>query len=143
LSFEEVKVNKFLGITLIVLALAIAIVPTFTDCQSQGKAITLPNGTTTPMKCHWTGVAEIATGVPLLAVGAMMTASRRKGNLRILGGMGGILGVFAILLPTQLIGVCQTSMLCHTAMQPSLVVLGSLAIVSSGMAIMLSRKAAE
>jgi hypothetical protein len=136
-------VNKFLGITLIVLALALAIIPTFTDCQSQGKAISLPNGSTVPMKCHWTGVGEIATGVPLLAVGAMMTASRRKTNLRILGGMGGILGIFAILLPTQLIGVCQSSMLCHTVMQPSLVVLGSLAIVSSGVAMVISRKASD
>ena len=135
--------NRILGIALIVFALAIAIIPTFTDCQSQGKAISLPNGSTVPMKCHWTGVGEIATGVPLLVVGAMMTVSRRKGNLRILGGMGGILGVFAILLPTQLIGVCQTSMLCHTVMQPSLVLLGSLAIVCSGLAMVLSRKASD
>jgi hypothetical protein len=56
--------NKFLGITLIVIALAIAIIPAFTDCQSQGRSLALANGGTTAMKCHWTAQAEIASGVP-------------------------------------------------------------------------------
>jgi len=137
-------VNRFLGVALIVMALAIAIVPAFTDCQSQGKALTLANGRTVPMKCHWTGVAEIATGVPLMAVGAMMTFTRRKRNLLGLGVMGSILGIFAILLPTQMIGVC-TSMtgLCNTVMKPTLVTLGSLAIVGSLGVMVIARKASD
>ena len=135
--------TKYLGIVLIVLALVIAILPGFTDCQSQGKSITLANGTTVPMKCHWTGVGEIATGVPLLAVGSIMTVTRRKGNLRILGTLGVVLGIFAVMLPNTLIGVCQTSMLCHTVMQPALTVLGSLAIAGSLGALVLSRKAQD
>ncbi len=136
--------NRFLGVALIVMALAIAIVPAFTDCQSQGKALTLANGRTVPMKCHWTGVAEIATGVPLMAVGAMMTFTRRKRNLLGLGVMGSILGIFAILLPTQMIGVC-TSMtgLCNTVMKPTLVTLGSLAIVGSLGVMVIARKASD
>ena len=133
--------NKFLGIALIVLALAIAIVPIFTDCQSQGKSLTLANGNSIPMKCHWTGLAEIAAGVPLIAVGAMMVANRRKENLLNLGIMGSILGILVILLPTNLIGVCQSAMLCNTAMKPALIVLGSLAIVASLATIVLARKA--
>jgi hypothetical protein len=136
-------VNKFLGVSLIVLALAISIVPGFTDCQSQGKSLTLVNGNSVPMKCHWTGVAEIATGVPLIAVGAMMFASRRKESQLTLGIMGSILGIFAILLPTKLIGVCQSSMLCNTAMKPALIILGSLAIAGSLVAIVLNRKAID
>jgi hypothetical protein len=135
--------TKYLGIFLIVLSLAIAIIPGFTDCQSQGKAIALANGNTVPMKCHWTGVGEIATGVPLLAVGVMMTATRRKGNLLMLGIMGSILGIFAIMLPNNLIGVCQTSMVCNTVMKPALTVLGSLAIAGSLGALVLSRKAKD
>ncbi len=135
--------TKVLGIALIVFALGIAIIPTFTDCQSQGKDLTTDTGKTIPMKCHWTGIAEIAVGVPLLAVGAMMTATRRKDNLLNLGIVGIILGVFAILLPTKLIGVCQSSMLCHTAMQPALIVLGSLVTVGSVISIVLSRKASN
>ena len=133
--------NKFLGIALIVLALAIAIVPSFTDCQSQGKSITLANGNTIPMKCHWTGIAEIGVAVPLLAVGATITANRRKDNLMSLGIVGLLLGGLAIAFPTGLIGVCQTpTMLCHTVMKPSLIVFGSLAIVGSAIAIVLSQK---
>jgi hypothetical protein len=135
--------SKYLGIFIIVMALAIAIVPHYTDCQSQGKAITLANGSTIPMKCHWTGVAEIATGAPLAVVGAMMIPTRRKGNLMALGVMGIVLGAFAVMLPNNLIGVCQTSMPCHTVMKPSLMVLGSLAIVGSMGALVLSRKAKD
>ena len=132
--------TKFLGIALIIFALAIAVVPFFTDCQSQGKALTLANGTSVPMKCHWTGLAEIATSVPLIVVGAMMVANRRKENLLNLGILGSILGILVILLPTNLIGVCQSAMLCNTAMKPALIVLGSLAIVASLAAIVLARK---
>ena len=124
--------NKIFGIVFIFLALAIAIVPTFTDCQSQGKSLALTSGKTVPMKCHWTGVAEIVTGVPLVAVGVMMAVTRKRTNLFSLGVMGVVLGIMAILLPTSLIGVCQTpTMTCHTVMRPALMVLGSVVIAGS------------
>jgi hypothetical protein len=137
-------VTKFLGIALIVFALGIAIIPTFTDCQSQGKALTTDTGKTIPMKCHWTGIAEIGVAVPLIAVGAMMTANRRKDDLRNLGILGIMLGGLAIAFPAGLIGVCQTpTMICATAMKPALIALGSLAIVGSAVAIVLSRKISD
>ena len=137
--------NKFLGIALVVVAVALAVVPAFTDCQSQGKAIVLANGKTVPMKCHWTGVGEIAVGVPLIGIGAMMIPSRRKTNLMNLGIMGIILGIMAVLLPNQLIGVCSTSMLCNTVMQPALTTLGGLVIAGSlgGLVLSLRRKDTE
>jgi hypothetical protein len=135
--------SKFLGITLVILALAIAIVPAFTDCQSQGKSISLANGKTVPMKCHWTGVAEIAVGVPLVGVGLMMIPSRRKVSLMNLGIMGSILGIMAVLLPNKLIGVCSSSMLCNTVMQPTLTALGAVAIVGSLGAMVLSFRTKE
>jgi hypothetical protein len=135
--------SKFLGITLIVLALAIAIVPAVTDCQSQGKSIALANGKTIPMKCHWTGIAEMTTGIPLVAVGAMMIASRRRRYLQSLGVLGGILGIIAILLPNTLIGVCSSTMPCNTIMQPTLTILGSLAIVTSLGGLVLSLREKE
>lgn len=133
--------NKFFGIAIIALALAIAIVPAFTDCQSQGKSLTTTTGKTVPMKCHWTGIAEIGVAVPLLTVGAMMTANRRKNNIMTMGILGIVLGGLAIAFPNGLIGVCATpTMLCHTVMRPTLTVLGSLAIVGSLGAMVLSRK---
>jgi hypothetical protein len=119
----------FLGLTLLVLGLAIAIIPQYMTCEHQDKYMTLVNGVQKPMKCSWTAKSEIAVGVPLAGAGVLMTVSRRKESLRNLALIGVILGVFVILLPTDLlIGVCRSNMLCHTAMKPLLTVLGSLAI---------------
>ena len=57
---------KAIGIALIIIAVALAIVPFFSDCESDGKMITLENGKQISMKCHWTGRAEIGVAVPLL-----------------------------------------------------------------------------
>jgi len=133
--------NKFFGITLIVLALAIAIVPAYTDCQSQGKSLTTSTGKTVPMKCHWNGIAEIGVAVPLLTVGVMMTVNRRKNNLMTMGVLGIVLGGMAIAFPSGLIGVCATpTMICHTIMKPALTAFGSVAIVGSLGAVVLTRK---
>lgn len=131
--------TRFLGVALLVFAVAIATIPQFTSCQSQGKVLELANGKTTSMKCYWTGQAELATGIPLFAVGAMTVFSRRKESLRYLGIMGIVLGAFAIALPTKLIGVCSSEMmLCHNVMRPSLITLGSLVIVTGGAGLIMS-----
>jgi hypothetical protein len=133
--------KMFLGISLAVIALAIAIMPSFTDCQSQGKSITLANGKTIPMKCHWTAKAEIGVGVPILAVGAMLPFTRRKSGFYMLSVMGVVLGAVAILLPNNLIGVCTSGMPCDTVMQPALTALGGLVIAGSLGGLVLARKA--
>jgi hypothetical protein len=135
--------NKVLGVALVVLALAITIIPQFTNCEAQGHVLTLASGKTTPMKCTWTARAEIATGVPILAVGAMMLFARRRESLRYLGGLGAVLGIFAMLLPTSLIGVCSGSMMCHTVMQPSLLTFGALVTISGLVGMMLSWRKGE
>lgn len=112
---------KVFGSVLLVLALATAIIPQFTDCESQGKILTLTTGKTVSMKCHWTARAEIPVGASLALVGAMMVTSRRKESQRNLSIMGIGLGALAILLPTSLIGVCSGStMICHSVMRPIL-----------------------
>ena len=136
--------NKVLGIIIMVVAIAIAVIPHYSDCQSQGKYLTTSAGAQVSMKCHWTAVAEIAVGVPLLAVGALIATSRRKSNLFQLGIMGIIVGTFVILLPNKLIGVCSTpTMVCHTFMNPSLTILGSLAIIFSLITLLLARKSED
>ncbi len=135
---KSLFITRFLGIALIVFAIGIAAIPQFTTCQSQGKSLQLQNGKTVPMKCYWTGQAELGLAAPIVAVGAMTIANRRKENLRYLGIVGVVLGALAIALPTNLIGTCSSAMLCHTVMKPSLVSLGSLALVTSGVGIALS-----
>jgi hypothetical protein len=117
---------KIIAGLMIVLALVTGILPLFTDCQSQGRALTLADGRTIPMKCHWTGMAEIALAVPLFVTGMLLATSKRKETLRTLAVLGGVLGVFVILLPTVLIGVCANpDMVCNSIMKPSLILGGS------------------
>jgi hypothetical protein len=133
---------KILGVIILILALGIAIIPQFTTCESQGRSLTLANGTNVPMKCNWTAKGEIAVAVPFFGVGMMMLASRRKESQRYLSIFGLLLGIMAILLPTNLIGVCSTMMVCNTVMRPSLIALGSVAIITSlvGMVISFRQK---
>ncbi len=120
---------KVAAISLVLLAVLIAVVPIFSDCLSAGWMLTLDNGREIPMKCHWTGRAELGLGLPLLAVGVTMFFSRRRESRRNLGIVGVTLGVVTILLPTILIGVCNSpDMPCHSIMQPALTLMGILVI---------------
>jgi hypothetical protein len=121
----------FLGISIMVLAIAIAVIPYFNTCQYNGKAIELPNGKTVAMKCNWSAQAEIAVAAPLFVVGAMLTFARRKESRLFLAGLGALLGIMTLLIPTRLIGVCSSQMPCNLVMKPSLIGIGTLVIVLS------------
>ena len=131
---------KTIGAILVLLAFAIAVVPQYTDCFSQGSVITLPSGMTMPMKCHWSRQAELATAGPLAAVGALMGLSKRKRTIRVLSIVSMVVGLFVILLPATLIGVCASEeMICNMIMRPSLILGGVLTILTSGIALLASR----
>jgi hypothetical protein len=134
---------KLFGVTVLIMALIIAIVPQFTTCESQGKAITLDNGTIVPMKCKWTAQAELGTSVPVFAVRALMTTNRRKESRLSLSLLGIILGVIVMLIPTYLIGVCQTLMVCHTIMKPVLLTAGGVVTGTSLAGLWISRRAEQ
>jgi hypothetical protein len=123
---------KIAAVIMILLSVMIGVIPMFTDCESQGRALTLADGRQIPMKCHWTAQAETALAVPLFATGALLTKSKKKETLRNLGILGVILGVFVILLPTALIGVCgNPDMICNSIMKPTLILTGSLVVALS------------
>ncbi len=133
--------NRFLGIALVLVAIAVAVVPHYTDCLSQGNTVTLANGSTQPMKCHWSAQSEIAVGVPLAGVGIVIAATRRKAVVLSASILGVLLGAVAIALPNTLIGTCgMASHICNTAMKPSINALGSVAIVGALGGMMLSWK---
>lgn len=120
---------KVAAATLVILAIALAVVPMFTDCEASGRTLTLANGNEIPMKCHWTGQAELGLSLPLVGMAAMVGFSRRKETRRFLGIGGTILGAVAILLPTELIGVCMNpEMTCVSTMKPALILSGALVI---------------
>jgi hypothetical protein len=135
---------KILAALIVVLALVIGIVPQFTDCQSQGRAITLANGSTIPMKCHWTGQAALGMAVPLVGLGSVTAFSRRKETRRVLSVLGILLGGVVILLPTRLIGVCANpDMLCNSVMKPTLIFSGILVMALSVVSLVISERQPE
>jgi hypothetical protein len=136
--------RKIMGGLTIVLALIIGILPVFTDCLSQGRSLELANGKTVPMKCHWTGIAEIGVAIPLLFVGIFEITSKRKESFTILSVFGVVLGILAILFPTFLIGVCANpAMTCNMLMRPGLILAGVLAVIASVIVFVTSRKILE
>jgi len=135
---------KVTGILIFCLALVIGILPLFTDCQSQGRAIELPNGKTVAMKCHWTAVAEMVLAIPLAALGGMLAFSKRKETGISLSALGALLGVFVVLIPTTLIGVCASNMmLCNMLMSPVLVLAGVLVVAASLTQLVISYRSQE
>jgi hypothetical protein len=136
---------KVLGAAIIVLALVLAIVPQFTNCDANGHVIkvTAPAPATETgsvgsaakvmkvirMKCLWTARAGIAVAIPLAAAGALLLFSRRKETRRALGITTTALGVCTVLLPMTLIGTCVTpTMPCNTEMKPTMLAVGGLTI---------------
>jgi hypothetical protein len=136
--------KKIMGGLFIVLGLVIGIVPMFTDCLSQGLALTTTTGMTVPMKCHWTAVASIGVGLMLGLVGIFSLFSKRNETFRALSGVGGASGALAIAFPTVLIGVCANpTHFCNMVEKPTLILSGIVAIAASAVIFGVSRKNVE
>jgi hypothetical protein len=136
--------KKLTGFSLLALALVLAIAPIFSDCRSQGRTLTTKDGRTVDMKCHWTGVAEIAVAGPLALVGIFNLTSKRKETLRSINIMGIALGALAILIPTALIGVCANpDMICNLIMRPVLILSGVLVIGAAAATLITSVRSEE
>jgi len=136
---------RVLAVVLIALALVVGVVPQFTNCHYDGKFLTLENGRQVDMKCYWTARASIATAVPLFAVGGLMLAARRRETVRSLAGSAGLMGLFAALLPTALIGVCTNmTASCNQIMKPTLLLAGILVVgVAVGATVLSARGPGE
>jgi len=129
---------RFLGVVLVVLAVALAVIPQYTDCQSQGSMITLANGKVIPMKCHWTALSQIALAIPIAFVGIAMAVRPRKVSGFWLGVFILVLGTLPILVTGCLIGTCVTpTMYCNVAMKPVIFVLGGM-VMLVGLVVMIA-----
>lgn len=124
--------KTILGVTMVLMALVLAIAPAFTDCESHGKTLTTADGRSVSMKCHWAGIAEVAAALPLGVAGLSVLRRGRKETVRLAAIVGATAGVAALLLPTVLIGTCGSAMMiCNLLMKPILLGSGILAIAAS------------
>jgi uncharacterized membrane protein YhfC len=115
-----------------------------------GAATTVAGGSTTPTtakaaattakpRCYYTARAEIAIAVPLFLIGLFMLISGRRETWRALSVLGLAEGLFAILLPTVLIGVCmKNTMVCKEAMEPTLYAAGGVVMAASAAALVIN-----
>ncbi|MCL5952461.1 MAG: DUF4418 family protein [Chloroflexi bacterium] len=135
---------KAAGVLMIALAIAVAVVSLVFNCQAEGRSLALANGTTVPMKCFWSAMAEIAVAVPLLGVGGMLALSQGRETQRTLAVTGGILGAFTMLIPTVLIGVCANpDHDCNRIMLPTTLMAGTLIIAVSLITLFISEGRTE
>lgn len=99
------------------------------------EVMTMDEGTTMsePMACHYTAVTELYVGIGIAAIGGLLIALKKKLVRAWLAVLLGIAGVFALLVPTVLVGVCgSTKMGCHALTLPALIIVSAIVIAFSG-----------
>ncbi len=86
----------------------------------------------TVMRCHWTAQAEIGLGIEIALLGFLLFVFRSR-QIRLGLSLALILnGILTMLVPTVLIGVCDSEhMVCRSLTLPALVILASTVIVIS------------
>lgn len=122
------KNRKIAGLAVALLGLLIFLVPVaiFPPCTA---LIETASGGTTPMKCHWTGQAEIGIGILILCGGVLLTVFQSQLIQIGISIMTALTGVLSLLVPTVLIGGCKMeTMPCRAATFPALIVLSLLVI---------------
>lgn len=121
--------NRFLsGIVVAVLGLLTALVPVyiFPPCT---KVIETAAGGTMPMKCFWSGQAEIGIGLLILCGGILMIIFQSPLTRIGVSCMTALAGVLAFLVPALLIGGCaMPTMACRMTTFPALYVLSTLTV---------------
>jgi hypothetical protein len=121
--------NRLLsGIAVAVLGLLTALVPVciFPTCS---KLIETAAGGTVPMKCFWSGQAEIGIGLLILCGGVLLVVLKSplmRIGISIMTALSGLLG---LAVPALLIGGCEMpTMACRMTTFPSLYVLSILTV---------------
>ena len=124
--------NRLLsGIAIAVFGLLIVLVPVciFPTCA---KLVETASGGTTPMKCFWSGRAEIGIGLLILCGGVLLTVFKSPLTRIGVSVMTALTGFLGLLVPALLIGGCgMATMACRIATFPALYVLTALTMAAS------------
>ena len=93
------------------------------------------------MHCHYSFLAETGVASVIIAASVCMFFSKRAESARLLGVLGAVCGVFVILFPSYLIGVCASPMMaCHYGMLPVWNLAGGFVALFSIIIILISRE---
>jgi uncharacterized membrane protein HdeD (DUF308 family) len=136
--------SKILGVVAVILGIIVAVGPhyIFPVCQYYGMLVQTAAGTSIPMKCYWTAMAEVGLGALIVVAGIVLIVSKQNETKRALGFILAALGVVVALVPTYLIGVCgMAEHPCRMATQPALILLGVITIIIGIVAMVTARHA--
>jgi hypothetical protein len=115
------KLISALGAIEILIAVAAVLVPwlVFPPCESHGN-------------CHYSFIAEIGVAAIVFISGIMIVLSKGVEAPRLLSVVSSVCGVFMILFPSALIGVCESPMMaCRYGALPVWNLLGGLLVIVS------------
>lgn len=122
--------NKpIVGIIVLVLGVLVALIPIviFPVCTGM---IELMNGKTLFMKCHWTAMAELLVGILIVFDGILLIGFKKHETRIALSFMLFLLGLTVLLIPTAVIGMCETAtMACRVGTEPALIVVSVITMV--------------
>ena len=125
---------RILSIILIVFGLLLAFLPNSFMCTTTLETV---KGTAVPMKCHWTGICQIALGILVAVAGALSFLCKNREGWTAGGIFAVACGIVSLLIANVLIGVCQNpTMACNMAGLPSANLLAAL-VIATGVVITL------
>ena len=94
-----------------------------------------------PMKCHWTGQALKGLAVVMALSSILKLVSKDRGIAIGISLVEVINGIYAILIPTVLIGTCMhEEMMCNTGMKPFVIIISLIYIVLAAVNIYMNKK---
>lgn len=127
----KMKNKKAAGLIAIGLGVLVTLIPEviFPVCTDM---IELMNGKALYMKCHWTAMAELLVGGLIIFDGILLVAFKKYETRLALSILQFLLGVSVLLIPTLLIGMCETAaMACRVGTEPGLIVVSAIIMAVS------------
>ncbi len=133
------KKTYIFGIILLILGVVLALMPQII-LPACDKGIELANGSTVPMKCHWTGIFCTILGAFVTLSGILALILRNAQTQRVLGVFSILFAVTAILTATCIVGVCKNAIMpCRMGTLPGILVISVLIIAVSILQIIANR----
>lgn len=125
---------KFLAVLLLVLGVLIAVTPRyiFPVCEYKGLRMMTQGGGYTPMRCFYTGRAELGLGLLTVLLSIFLLLSTQRETQIYLSLSLALVFSLSLLIPFWLIGICQgPTMPCRVGTWPALLLEGGFGLVFS------------